>query len=82
MQQRLIDDWLRAQGALLDAKRELTDLLVLFSEGVVPESEVDRMRRLVEERRLLAVAVNERVSIRGDAGAAARVAADRRAQPR
>lgn len=82
MQQRLIDDWLRAQGALLAAEQELTDLLVLFSEGVVPESEVDRTRRVVEERRLLAVAVNERVIVRADAGTAARVSVDRRARTR
>lgn len=82
MQQRLIDDWLRAQGALLAAEQELTELLVLFSEGVVPESEVDRTRRLVEERRLLALAVNERVIVRGDQGLAAQVPVDRRARTR
>ena len=67
MKQRLIDDWLRAQGALLAAEQELTDMVLLFSEGVVPESEVDRTRRLVEEQRLLAVAVNERVQLLPDA---------------
>lgn len=55
-------DWLRVHRDLLEAERMFSEKLRLYADGLVSREELEAARGVVEDQRLLAAAVNERVA--------------------
>lgn len=55
-------DWLRVHRELLEAERVFSEKLRLYADGLVTPEELEAARGVVEDHRLLASAVNERVA--------------------
>ena len=55
-------DWLRVHRDLLEAEKAFSEKLRLYADGLISREELDAARGVVDDHRLLASAVDERVA--------------------